>query len=200
MSRKKNEASSRHHFCARSGGGKTSISPAVFSRHNQARPPHQQEVVQDSRSCSLIGKKVSMVSPLRTQHFLPRSAPCCYEISAVVVQDSYRLVWISCRHGMEETLVSCTQIWGFILARQPSRRYHHCANFSGRRGVALGKFGQQIVSRDRFSGHHRFNADYFCEYLVFGDDMFRRQFVFIHLCIVILTSLTTNVLIFCSNL
>jgi hypothetical protein len=108
-------------------------------------PPHWQEAAQDSRrSCSLIGKKVSMVSPLfsplRIQHFLPWTAPCCCEIGVVVVQDSYRLVWISCRHGMKEASVSCTQISGFILARQPSRRYHQCADFSGIRGAALGRF------------------------------------------------------------
>jgi hypothetical protein len=60
--------------------------------------------------------------------------------------------------------------------------------------------GRQIVPQDRFSGHHRLNADYFYENPVFWDDLFRRRVIFIHLCIVILTSMATNVLIFCSNL
>jgi hypothetical protein len=39
---------------------------------------------------------------------------------------------------------------------------------------------RQIVPRDRFSGHHRLEAEYFCENAVFGDDLFRRLFVLVH--------------------
>jgi hypothetical protein len=39
---------------------------------------------------------------------------------------------------------------------------------------------RQIVPRDRFTGHHRLHADYFYENPIFGDDLFRRRFIFIH--------------------
>jgi hypothetical protein len=38
--------------------------------------------------------------------------------------------------------------------------------------------GRQIVPHDRFTGHHRLYADYFCDDPVYGDDVFRRRLFF----------------------
>jgi hypothetical protein len=77
--------------------------------------------------------------------------------------------------------MSCTHIWGFILEGQPSRCYHHCPYFLRRRVALGGSFpDRQIVARDRFSGHYRLKADYFCENPIFGNDLFHTRFIFIH--------------------
>jgi hypothetical protein len=40
--------------------------------------------------------------------------------------------------------------------------------------------GRRTVPRDRFSGYRMLYADYFANELVYGDDVFRRRFVFLH--------------------
>lgn len=40
--------------------------------------------------------------------------------------------------------------------------------------------GRQMVPRDRFTGHQRLHADYFCDDPVYKEDVFRRRLVFIH--------------------
>jgi hypothetical protein len=85
------------------------------------------------------------------------------QISVVLVQVFYRFMWISFRYS----------IWRRCRCR--ALRFEDLYLQDN-----LVTISTIVVRRDRFTGHHRLHADYFCDNLVFGSDLFCRWFIFIY--------------------